>query len=148
MPKLEIHDAKKEEVYRDIIRIPEDDRRDTHGKVIDEGRICCIIVGEKSALLIVRGVASAEFSGHVHGGCIHMDDVTRKRLSLEESRIKQAEFKITPVGIFGEFRWAWSATEIGYRISSRLALLGLVLGLIALALALPEAFNWICSSIK
>jgi hypothetical protein len=46
---LEIHQTKKEEAYRDIVRIPEFDRLDTAGKQIDEGRICKIKTGPKMA---------------------------------------------------------------------------------------------------
>jgi hypothetical protein len=67
-----------------------------------------------------------------------MDEVTRKRLDIDKAR--SARFELEPVGWWGEFRWAWSATEIGYRIASRLGLLGLVLGIIAF---LPELIKWL-----
>lgn len=137
---LEIHQAKSEEVYRDIVRIPEAVRLDEAGGTIDEGQICKIKSGRKTAYVIVRGVKNFELEGspaHVHGRCIHMDEVTRQRLDLAKAR--SARFRLTPVGWWGGFRWAWNATEIGYRISSRLGLLGLILGLIAL---LPEVIKW------
>ncbi len=138
---LEIHQAKNEETYRDIVRIPEDLRLDSAGKTIDEGRICKIKTGSKTAYVIVRGVKNFELQGtpaHVHGRCIHMDEVTRQRLEVD--KMHSARFELEPVDWWGQFRWAWSATEIGYRISSRLGLLGLVLGLIAF---LPELVKWI-----
>ena len=138
---LEIHQAKHEETYRDIVRIPEDLRIDSAGKRIDEGRICKIKTGPKTAYVIVRGVKNFELEGspaHVHGRCIHMDEVTRQRLDVDKTR--SARFDLEPVGWWGQFRWAWSATEIGYRVSSRLGLLGLVLGLVAF---LPELIKWI-----
>jgi hypothetical protein len=139
--RLEIHQGKKEEVYRDIVRIPEAVRLDEAAGTICEGRICKITSGRKTAYVIVRGVKNFELEGspaHEHGRCIHMDEATRKRLGVEETH--SARFELEPCGWWGEFRWAWNATEIGYRISSRLGLLGLVLGLIAL---FPELVKWV-----
>jgi hypothetical protein len=137
---LEIHQAKNEEAYRDIVRIPEDVRLDAAGARIDEGRICKLKTGSKTAYVIVRGVKNLELAKspeHIHGRCIHMDEVTRKRLNVDKAG--SAKFILEPVGWWGEFRWAWSATEIGYRVASRLGLLGLVLGIIAF---LPELIRW------
>lgn len=139
--QLEIHQAKNEEVYRDIVRIPEDVRLDSGGNKIDEGRICKIKTGPHTAYVIVRGVRNFDLQGspaHVHGRCIHMDDATRRRLGVTDTH--SARFELEPVGWYGELLWAWTATEIGYRISSRLGLLGLILGLIALS---PELIKWI-----
>ena len=134
MPELDIHSAKAEEVYRDIVRIPENVRKDTNGQVIEEGRICRISSGGRHTLVILRGAKECQATHKPP--CIHLDEVTRKRLSLPGSGL--AQFELQPVGWFGEFLWAWNATEIGYRISSRLGLLGLALGIIAFVLALPE----------
>lgn len=145
MPTLEIHSAQQGEVYRDLVRIPESERRDQRGWIVDEGKVCRIQVNGRSTLVVLRGTATAEFVNHNHRACIHMDEVTRRHLRLENSMLGEAaEFEITPLGRFGEFRWAWNATEIGYRISSRLALLGLLLGVISIVLAIPELVNWIC----
>jgi hypothetical protein len=72
-----------------------------------------------------------------------MDEVTRKRLDID--KVPSARFDLESVGWWGEFRWAWSATEIGYRIAARLGLLGLLLGLIAF---LPELVKWVGELIK
>jgi hypothetical protein len=137
---LEIHQAKNEEVYRDIVRIPENARLDSAGKKIDEGRICKIKSGSKTAYVIVRGVKNFDPQGspeHVHDRCIHMDDATRARLGVNGK--PSARFDLKPVGFTGQLIWAWNATEIGYRVSSRLGLIGLALGLIAL---FPELIKW------
>jgi hypothetical protein len=55
---LEIHQAQIEEVYRDIVRVPESDRVDSHGRPIEEGRICKIKTGSKETYVIVRGAVS------------------------------------------------------------------------------------------
>jgi len=139
---LEIHQAQIEEVYRDIVRVPESDRVDSHGQPIEEGRICKIKTGSKETYVIVRGVKNFVLErnpAHVHSQCIHMDDVTRKLLGISNTR--SARFEITPVGSWGQLKWAWSATEISYRIASRLAVVGLALGLIALIVSLPETLK-------
>jgi hypothetical protein len=133
---LEIHQGKLEEVYRDIVRLPEAIRLAPSRKVIEEGRICKIRTDSKTAYVIVRGVENYTVNGHTHGRCIHMDAVTRKK--LEVIGRESARFELTPVRWFGELRWAWNATEIGYRVASRLAIIGLVLGVIALVVTLPQ----------
>jgi hypothetical protein len=62
-----------------------------------------------------------------------MDDVTRDYLGVSYGQAY--EFQIRPSRWCGELRWALGATEIGYRISSRLAVLSVLLGCLGLLLA-------------
>lgn len=87
----------------------------------------------------VKNFALKRNLAHVHSQCIHMDDVTRKLLDISSTR--SARFEITPVGWWGQLKWAWRATEISYRIASRLAVVGLALGLVALIVSLPETLK-------
>ena len=55
--RLEVHQQLKGDIYRDIVRIPEEHRRDTQGRIVREGTIVKIIVpGEKSKVVWLRGM--------------------------------------------------------------------------------------------
>jgi len=68
-----------------------------------------------------------------------MDEKTRNRLGgikIGESY----DFTFTPAGLPGQLRWAWNASETGYRVASRLAVIGLILGLLAFV---PVLVEWV-----
>ena len=132
--RLRVHCAPDKDVYRDIVRIPEKQRVDRQGRIIPEGKVCRVSADAKaSRFLVVRGVEG--IAGHSCAEpCIHMDYVTRRHLTVQFEQ--SCEFCLKPVRWWGELRWAWNATEIGYRISSRLAVLGFALGFLGLILAI------------
>lgn len=139
MPNLAVHQLVQQDVYRDIIRVNEDHRFDGSGSPIFEGKVCRVrVVGGAKCYAILRGYQASNAAE------IRMDDVTRGKLNLKFGETKDFEFQIC--GPWGQMRWAWNATEIGYQISSRLALIGLVLGLIGLALGLPDWVKKICAT--
>ena len=125
--RLTVKQGRREEVYRDIVRIPKCHRLDKSGKVIPEGQVWRIRVGEKCAFVIMRG--EQEDTKEI----IRMDDVTRNKLDLRCDEPADIEFDHPWWCGYG---WALTATEISYRIAAHLALASIVLGLIGLALGI------------
>jgi hypothetical protein len=126
--KLTIHSADQEDVYKDIARIPEQYRVDRSGRTISEGRVCRVSVRSKYSYVLLRG-------SQLHTGpTIRLDERKRNELDLRPNT--EADFDLKPVGLMGEFLWAWHASDPAYRISARLGVLSLALGVIGLVLGL------------
>lgn len=124
--KLKIRQAAKEDVYRDIVRIPEDFRLDTRGKKVPEGSVCKIVTSGGSSYGILRGL------GNFGEPVIDMDERLRNVLCLVEG--DEVEVSLKTVGHRGQFWWAWNASDPAYRVAARLSLLSVVLGFIGLLL--------------
>lgn len=124
--KLRVHQAAKEDVYRDIVRIPEQYRLDAKGKIVPEGAICKISTSDKTAHCIVRGAQNSSLPE------IFIDERSRNLLGISQG--DDVDFEIKTVGFWGQFWWAWNASDPAYRIAARLSLLSVVLGLIGLLL--------------
>lgn len=133
--RLRVHKLPEKDVYRDLVRIPEVHRIDKRQRTIKEGRVCHLNVEAGSRFVVVRGVKGIDEHRCIDP-CIHLDDVTRDHLNIEFDKVY--DFFLTPRPWWGELLWAWSATEIASRISSRLAVLGAALGVLGLVAALPE----------
>jgi hypothetical protein len=125
---LEVAQISWADVYKDIARIPELYRRDQHGNVIPEGRICKLTVGPRSILLSVRG--QQEHSNPV----IHLDDKTRSVLHIQVRDHVDAQLR--PVTLLGQFLWVWRASDPAYRLAARVGLLSILLSLIGAILSL------------
>jgi hypothetical protein len=78
--KLLVAQIRRDDVYKDIARIPEGHRLDRRGNLIPEARICKVTTGSKSVLLSLRGQQD-----HANP-TIHIDEKTRQALGLEEGR--------------------------------------------------------------
>lgn len=124
--KLTVRPANQEDVYRDIVRIPEQFRLDTRGKLVPEGSVCKIVTSGGSSYGILRGL------GNSKEPVIQMDERLRNILHLREGEDVEVRFKT--VYLWGQFRWAWIASDPAYRVAARLALLSVILGLIGLLL--------------
>ena len=133
--KLKVTKAKWDDVYRDIARIPEAVRVNNKGVVISEGSVCRISVGERSAYALARGLAdSTERS-------IQLDERIRNQLGIKIGN--EYDFLLQEVGLCGRLCWACRASDPAYRLAAHLALtsvilgaIGLILGILSLALAL------------
>ena len=123
MPRLKVRLLQDGDVYKDIVRIAEVHRADKNGEIIEESTVCWISGGPHSSLAVLRGYQNSDKAE------IHMDDRTRARLGVKLDEIHDFEFR--RAGLWGQLRWAWSASETGYRVSSRLAVIGLILGVLA-----------------
>jgi hypothetical protein len=127
--KLTVRQLPVEDIYKDLVRIPEIHRQDSESATILEGTICKLSVsGGKSKLVSVRGCGASEEPK------ILMDDRTRKELHVDDRR--EYEFELRPTTWWGHSRWAWSASDPAYRIPARLCVVSVALGAIGLALGL------------
>ncbi len=140
MPRLKVRQIPDEDVYKDMVRIAEVYRIDKDGDPIEESTVCWIDGTPQSTVAVLRGYqksADAE---------IHMDERTRHRLGVQIDETH--EFAFRRAGIWGQLRWAWDASETGYRVASRLAVIGFILGLLAFIPVLKDlvASLWRCLS--
>ncbi|MFH1702832.1 MAG: hypothetical protein ABIB41_05295 [Nitrospirota bacterium] len=126
--KLKVMQAAREDVYRDIVRVPEQYRLDADGKVVPEGFVCKICTPNKSAYTILRGC------GNSSELLIYMDERLRNCLSLKKG--DEVEVRFETAGFWGQFRWAWNASDPAYRVAARMGLLSVALGLLGLVLGL------------
>lgn len=125
---LEVHQLREEDVYKDIVRIPELHRKDAGGARIKESSICRITVdGSRSTLVSVRGQQGE------NRPLIRMDDKTRNDLGITGK--KDCDFQLETVGWWGQFWWAWAASDPTPRIAARMGLLSLGLGVLSILLS-------------
>jgi hypothetical protein len=61
---------------------------------------------------------------------IHMDERLRNLLSITKGA--KVEIQFAPAGLWGEFLWAWNASDPAYRVAAKLALLSVALGVVGL----------------
>ena len=132
--KLTVHQLTGADVYRDIVRIPEEHRFDPQQKKFKAGRVCRLTVGEASRFVVLRGVEGYDAHKKCLKPCIHMDEVTRDDLKVSIGQ--DCEFQVQPVRWLGQLWWALDATEIGYRISSQIALVSIFLGILSVVLTI------------
>ncbi|HYB61241.1 MAG TPA: hypothetical protein VEH50_07160 [Methylomirabilota bacterium] len=142
MPTLKVHQLSGTEVYRDIIRVNEEHRTDKRGRRIKEGQVCLVRANGRKCRAVLRGFQSSTAQE------IRMDDYTRGRdkLDLKLDQLYLFEFKKVWPG--GTWLWAWDASEMGYRVASRIALISFLMGLAALLLSLDwhrflPALDWL-----
>lgn len=134
MARFEVHQLYREDIYKDIIRVNEAHRINKHGDRIKEGQVCRVWVNGRKCLAVLRGHQDSDSLQ------IRMDDYTRRKLDLRENSFYEFEFK--QAGFFGQLCWAWNATEIGYQVASRIAVLGFFIGVVALIPAIVELLPW------
>jgi hypothetical protein len=132
MPRLKVRPIAAEDVYKDIIRIPEKYRTDKKGKPIEESTACWIEGVPIRSIAVLRGLKTP--NGEEAPEEIHMDERTRSRLGVQVD--ETYDFTFVPAGLRGQLVWAWSASETGHRVSTRIALIGLILGVIRLILGI------------
>jgi hypothetical protein len=113
--KLNVQQAAKEDVYRDIV-------------LITEGSVCKVIAPGGKAYGIFRGL------GNSSERVITMDERLRNLLHVSDGGDVEVQFE--KVGWWGQFSWAWSASDLAYRAAARLALLSVILGALGLVLGL------------
>lgn len=133
--RLTVEEGRLTEVYRDIVRIPECHRLDKFGKVIPEGQVRRIWVDKKCAFVILRGEQQSTQK------IIKMDEVTRNKLGLKYTEPADIEFDRPLCHLYCEYRWAWAATEISYRVAAQLALTSVILGVVGLTLGIIALCN-------
>ena len=118
----------KEDTYKDVARIPWRHRLDKHGTSIQEGRICKVSVNGRSKLLSLRGMIKTNEE------VVFIDGATRDVLGVKVST--NYDFKFKEVRLWGQFLWAWRASDPIYRIAAQLGLISVILGIAGLLLGL------------
>jgi len=131
MPQLTVRQLPIDDVYKDIVRIPEIYRIDLRGNTIEESTACWIEGALHPSVAVLRGY---QISNKPE---IHMDERTRNRLGIQLDEVH--DFRFRRAGLWGQLVWAWEASETGYRVASRLAVIGLILGVLAF---IPVLTDW------
>jgi hypothetical protein len=134
MPELKVCSVAEEDVYKDIARIPQAHRVDKKGNPIEESTVCWVDGTPSRSLVVLRGYKGAAGAA---GAEIHMDERTRDRLGVKLGEVHN--FRFRAAGHWGQFRWALTASETGYRVASRIAAVSLFVGFIGL---IPVSIDW------
>jgi hypothetical protein len=139
VPTLKVLKIADQDVYKDIVRVPERYRLDESDETIEEATICWINGTPRKSIVTLRGFQRSDEPE------IRMDDRTRIRLGVELG--KSYNFTFKRASVWGQLRWAWSASETGYKVASRLAVIGFFLGVLAFLPVLAEwmKFLWDCA---
>jgi hypothetical protein len=130
MVKLRVVKADRQDVYRDIVRIPEQFRQASDGTTVPEGEVCKITVrgNRRIAFVILRGKEDSQEQD------VWLDERTRNRLGVLPG--DEICLEMETAGLWGQWKWAWSSSDPAYRVSARLALLSVVLGAVGVLLGL------------
>src|SRR5260370_10814221 len=139
---LQVHQLAEDYVYRDVIMVNAEHRKDKLGRAIKEGQVCLVSAWpserpdeKRKCLAVLRGYQASKEPR------IHIDEYTRQeRLGVRQK--ESYEFEFRPVGLFVQLRCAWTATEMGYQVSSKLAALGFVMGVLGLLFSIAGLFDW------
>lgn len=125
--KLTVHKmTRREDVYKDLMRIPEIHRLDHSGGHIPEGTVCKVtLTGGKSKRVAVRGCEYEDAR-------ILMDGKIRDDLGVVEG--SEYDFQLGVCGWLGHNVWACSASDPAYRIPARMAIWSMGVGIIGLLL--------------
>ena len=126
--QLVVHAANREDIYRDVARVPEKHRLDAGGQQIPEGSVCRVVTPRSSTYVILRGLADSSEP------VIRLDERQRNLLGLSQG--DEVLFRFEKAGWWGELRWACNASEPAYRLASRLGVVSALLGLLGLLLGL------------
>ena len=124
---LKVGVAKVEDVYKDIVRVPEANRKNDCDRNITEGSVCKVRVASNrtEVYAILRGNRDGDTE-------IKIDEYLRNKLGIEKGKEYEFTFKTR---WWYQFCWPWSATDPGYRISSQIAVISFLLGLLSIFLA-------------
>lgn len=120
--KLRVYPLWREDVFKDVVRIPKQDRG-----LIREGSVCTISANGHAKQVIVRGLEET-----LSGG-IMLDAITREAMGNLQDGFYY-DFTIKEAGIWGQIKWACTVADRGPRISAWLGIISVVLGIVGLVL--------------
>lgn len=129
---FEIRKAKYNEVHTDTIRVFQDKRRyySSGGEIIKSGSLCKVrdVTTGEFVYAILRGLELDEKE------YIKIDESLRQKLGIntEENEKIIHQFTFHKTSFFEKLYWMWSTTDYGYRISSKIAIISLVLGVLSI----------------
>jgi hypothetical protein len=107
--KLRVYPLWREDVFKDIARIPEQQRGG-----IREGSVCTVSANGCTKQLIVRGLEEALADG------ITLDEITRKAMGNLQEGLSY-DFAIKEAGVWGQIKWACLVADRGPRIPATIA---------------------------
>jgi|SRR3989344_5014844 len=127
---LEVHQARNGEILKDLVRVSEKKRISRTGNKIKANSVCKISSPSTggSVFAVLRGL---EQFGEEN--FIRMDEYLREDLCIEFGERYEFVFETK---WWYRFVWPWGATDPGYKISSKIALISLGLGIISVILGL------------
>lgn len=88
--------------------------------------------GARSLYIVLRGLPNDSRED------IWLDKWSRDHLGVRHDQ--PYTFNIREAGFVGQLCWAWNANDPAYRVSAKLGVLSLALGLLSLVLTLPFLF--------
>jgi len=128
-----IKKAKENEVHTDTIRVFEDRRKTPLGCEIKSGSLCKVKdeTTGKHVYAILRGIETEEEN---EKGDIKIDESLRKVLSIDLKKGLKIEHEFTfhKICFLEELYWMCTTTDYGYRISSQIAIISLILGILSI----------------
>ena len=136
--KLTVRQIPRQDIYKDMVRIPETYRLDVHDQKIPEGTICKLSMLGRGKLLAVRGRLGMDRQE------VFMDDKTRADLKVECGQ--DYDFQIRRTSWVGHIFWSARASDPAYRIPAKIALVSLILGVVGIALGILSVLLSIHSS--
>jgi hypothetical protein len=132
--------AAADDVYKGVVRIAQADRGS-----LKTGRLYKFKCTSGSGSFILRGL-SPDQKGH-----IRLDQDTRDSLGISKGS-PEVEFEIWKTNFADEVVWAWTSSDVGYRVATRLAIATFVLGLFLsplVSLIHPISFiQWVCEKLR
>ena len=120
--KLRVYPLFGEDVFKDIARIPKQDRGG-----IREGSVCTISTNGHTKQLIVRGLEET-----LSGG-IMLDEITRGAMGNLQEGLSY-DFMVQETGVWGQIKWACTVADRGARISAWIGVISIFLGILGLVL--------------
>jgi hypothetical protein len=127
---LTVRPSKQNDVYKDVARIPEAYRRTAEGRPIREGTICDICTENGKVTVALRGLVDEP------SPVIRIDDKTRNELGVVVG--VNYGFDLRPVGLWGNVRWRWNASEPHQQMTNRISLIAISLAVGGLVWALAK----------
>ena len=139
--------ANKCDVFSDVIRVHEDYRKDDKdGDDIDGGTVCVVMIKETNGRIyaILRGLGDDKIENGKN--IIRIDDNLRKRLNVVPG--SSYEFIFRKANWLETFIWAFNASDTGYKISARIALVSFVvtvfISILPIFRAIATAMKYFC----
>lgn len=126
--KLTVRAALKDDTFKMRVRVPA-----AYRQGLPDGQICRLSCEGRAVLVELRSKTK------VDEPVIYIDAAIRKRLGIRAGMT--LDFRLRPVGWFGEHLWAFRHTDAAVRIAVQLGILSLLLGFVSLVASGPAIVN-------
>ncbi|HLY99529.1 MAG TPA: hypothetical protein VKT33_10765 [Candidatus Angelobacter sp.] len=119
--QLKVEGLAVEDSWKDIIRIKNKYRKDSKGRHIRRGSICCVSVGDKLKWVILHGREDDD-------AVIQMD--LNARLALGVKKGQTHDFQLERLSWLKSLWFPWKSSDPTYRVPAQLSLIALILGVV------------------